>query len=425
LQAKLLFREGKTNQAGARLEAIARFFPVGRSGTNAPMELKDNLTVSWRNIPAGNQILAELGVFYLARGRYLESLDHFMLAGFWPDAAYVAERVLTVDELKTYVDSHWSVLSDDALDHPNTDPVTEAQPDPRKAIRYLLARRLTRDLRGNEAREYYPAEWQPPFDALVEALTNGWNEALPAGVRAAALFTAAQITRTNGMELIGTELWPDWHVSAGDLITYSAELRTNASLKVVPASRDELRRAQAHRPDPEERFHYRYQAAFLGLEAAKLMPNNSDETAWVLCISGSWLKARDPQTADIFYKTLVRRCRRTVLGEAADRLRWFPRTDDAGNLEPPAAESSSPPEGQSGGDSTTEPGEFPIPGQSYIVHAGDSIAGIAEWVTARGATLTVQDIFRANPGLDASRLMIGQRILIPAPGPAEQGEAPR
>jgi len=350
LHAKLLFREGKTIQAGARLEGIARFFPVGAPGTNVPVELKDNLTISWRSIPAGNQILAELGVCDLARGRYLESLDHFMCAGFWPDAAYVAERVLTVDELKAYVGSNWPALSDDALDHPITDPVSEAQPNPREAIRYLLARRLTREIRGNEAREYYPSEWQSQFDALVEALTNGWNEALPAGDRAAALFTAAQITRANGMELLGTELWPDWHLTAGDHVTYSAELRTNASLKIVPASRDELGRAQAHRPDPDERFHYRYQAAFLGLEAARLMPNNSDATAWVLYKSGSWLKARDPQTADIFYKALVRRCRGTELGEAADRLRWFPRTDNAGNLEPPAEpEGSNSPENESGG----------------------------------------------------------------------------
>src|SRR5439155_13826573 len=196
-------------------------------------------------------------------------------------------------------------------------PVTDAQPDPRKAIRYLLARRLTRDIRGNEAREYYPTEWQPQFDALVEALTNGWNEALPAADRAAALFAAAQITRENGMELIGTEVGPDWHLTDGVQRTLSAEMRTNESFKIFPASLDELRRARAHRADPDVRFHYRYQAAFLGLEAAKLMPNNSDETAWVLYTSGCWLKAGHPRTADIFHKTPVRRCRGTGLGGAA------------------------------------------------------------------------------------------------------------
>ncbi len=57
------------------------------------------------------------------------------------------------------------------------------------------------------------------------------------------------------------------------------------------------------------------------------MPDNSDETARVLCIAGSWLKIRDPQAADQFYKTLVRRCGKTKLGREADKLRWFPKIE--------------------------------------------------------------------------------------------------
>ncbi|MHC4569368.1 MAG: hypothetical protein ACYTE3_26885, partial [Planctomycetota bacterium] len=53
----------------------------------------------------------------------------------------------------------------------------------------------------------------------------------------------------------------------------------------------------------------------------------SDQTARVLCIAGSWLKDRDPQAADRFYKTLVRRCGKTQLGREADRLRWFPKIE--------------------------------------------------------------------------------------------------
>ena len=89
-----------------------------------------------------------------------------------------------------------------------------------------------------------------------------------------------------------------------------------------------------HVPDPDERFHYRYTAASLAWEAARLMPNNSDDTARVLCIAGSWLKHRDPQAADLFYKALVRRCRKTALGAEADRLRWFPILDGNGNMKP-------------------------------------------------------------------------------------------
>jgi hypothetical protein len=96
------------------------------------------------------------------------------------------------------------------------------------------------------------------------------------------------------------------------------------------ATADEIERALGHSVEPPARFHYRYLAADLAWEAAQLMPNNSDETARVLCVAGSWLKNRDPKAADRFYKALVRRCRRTVLGKAADLKRWFPTLDEDG-----------------------------------------------------------------------------------------------
>ena len=74
----------------------------------------------------------------------------------------------------------------------------------------------------------------------------------------------------------------------------------------------------------------------MALDSAKLLPDNEDETARILCTAGSWLKNRDPQTADLFYKALVRRCRKTALAAEADRKRWFPRLDEDGNLVPRA-----------------------------------------------------------------------------------------
>ena len=51
--------------------------------------------------------MAELGVLKLSRGEFAQALDALLRSGFWQDAAYVAERVLTTDELKTYVDQNW------------------------------------------------------------------------------------------------------------------------------------------------------------------------------------------------------------------------------------------------------------------------------------------------------------------------------
>jgi len=365
LQAKLCLRAGEVAQAAALLTRATSFLPVQPEGAlTDSTDLADSLLViknrGWREYNcAREEILGELGVLRLSRGEFEQALDALLRSGFWEDAAYVAERVLTLDELKRYVDCNWPVLevdrsvtkADDASNTPSSGQF-------RAAIRYLLARRLTRELRGNEAREYFPLEWRSRLDGLVRALNDGWNENLPAGQRAQSLFTAAWITRTNGMELLGTELAPDWFVHNGDydcgLTIFDRETNRHASLLNVPTGL-ELGRARQHGVDPNVRFHYRYQAALLAWEAAKLMPDNSDETARALCQAGTWLKTRDPETADLFYKSLVRRCRLTAIGEQANRMRWFPVLDENGNPRPFRSKgeiiedrSTDPPETSSG-----------------------------------------------------------------------------
>jgi hypothetical protein len=200
-------------------------------------------------------------------------------------------------------------------------------------IRYLLARRLTRESRGAEARPYYPAEWLPAYDQFMQALTAGWNESLAAEQRSKALADAAFVARTNGMELFGTESGPDWHMYDGNFEAgVTEDSRTNGEPEVLAPSADELKRAAENKTDPDRRFHYRYQATALAWEAAKLLPDNSDDTARLLCTAGSWIKYTDPKAADLFYKTLVRRCRKTAIGARADKIRWFPELDEEGNL---------------------------------------------------------------------------------------------
>jgi tetratricopeptide (TPR) repeat protein/LysM repeat protein len=451
LQAKLLLHDGKTTQAAELLASVAHAFPIEPPSTNrsASAQFKDLLSieVSGNNpplIPAERQVLGELGVLRLARREYAQALDALLNAGFWMDAAYVAERVLTADELKTYVDNYWPPVPAEQVAEEN-EKYGQSEISPvllRTQIRYLLARRLMRSFRSDEAGEYYPPEWTPQYLALVQFLQTGWDESLPADQRAQALFQAAVITRTNGMDLIGTEVEPDWHVHAGSFeegVTTAARA-TNEAAKVLVASEDELSRAARHHADPEERFHYRYQAASLAWETAKLMPDNSDDTARVLCIAGSWLKRRDPPTADIFYKALVRRNRKTALGIEADRIRWFPQLDEQGNLiprkpsrlatmqPPPLPEPSA--EQLSETESEQVVHDYPFPGKSYAIHSGDDLRDIAQAASVFGEQITVGEILKANPGLDAGRVQVGQKIKIPggvangSTSPAPDGSTP-
>ena len=130
------------------------------------------------------------------------------------------------------------------------------------------------------------------------------------------------------------EMEPDWAVFGGQFSDVGPTVgkRSNQISQLPLVSKEELQRIELNRLDPDRRFHYRFKAADLAWAAALFMPNNSDETAQVLGLAGSWIKVLDPDAADQFYKSLVRRCRQTEMGCVADKKRWFPQLDENGNL---------------------------------------------------------------------------------------------
>jgi tetratricopeptide (TPR) repeat protein len=276
LQAKLLLRDGKVEDAAAALAQAVRHFPQSQDWPNAT---KRHVDCNWRDVPPLDQARGELAVLQLNRGECRDALDLLLRAGYWTDAAYVAERVLSVDELVAYAEG-----------------VTDEK------LRHLLARRLARLGRYDEARRFLPEPLRPKLAELVAGLLQR---------DAAGLWQAARILRWHGMELVGTELSPDWFLWGG-----SYDWGFDGEGRLAPVAED---------VQPVLRFHYRYCAAELAWEAATMMPDNSEATARVLCEAGTWLKNRDPQAADRFYKALVLRCRKTDLGQEADRLRWFPK----------------------------------------------------------------------------------------------------
>jgi hypothetical protein len=342
LQAKLFLRAGQIDEAAKALAKLSREFPQQPPGTNASASFAQSLYVTiqpvWNySIPIGRQAFGELGVLHLARREYTEALDALLRSGYWMDAAYVAERVLATDELKSYVDRTWPALS---ANESETEIITNDyypyEPfKPREEIRWLLARRIAREIGGDLARRYFPTNYAEAYGQLLSNLSNGRDTNQPAEMRAKNLFAAAVMTRTNGMELFGTEMEPDWAIYGGDYDLspgfWKDRVTNSADTKINLASDDEIGRALRHGVEPEKRFHFRYQAADLAWEAAALMPDNSDETARVLWTAGTWLKDQDPQAADKFYKALVRRCRKTAIGDLADKMRWFPELDESGN----------------------------------------------------------------------------------------------
>jgi tetratricopeptide (TPR) repeat protein len=338
VRAKLQLRDGHVDQAATLLAKAAKTFPPNEEWNDAKDAAYDQegdmSDGGPPHYPRG-QVEGELACIRLARGQYVEALDLLLRNDWWADAAYVAERVLTADELLQYVRKHWPAQAGKkSPPDPTLPPVENVQPEEMTpagraaAIRHLLARRLTRIGRWKEAREFYPPELLDPFDKYIGGIRDGANAKLPKPQRAEALWIAARIARKSGLELLGTEGAPDYFIHGGQFSDAPGEDTDEPARapkeKLLKASKDELDRYRQSVPEILKRYHYRYVAAGHAWDAAVMMPDQSNHTAEVLCQAGRWLAQRDPKAADRFYKALVLRCGKTSLGQTSQAVHWFP-----------------------------------------------------------------------------------------------------
>ncbi len=152
IQAKLLMRAGKLAEAGRLLGSGSRLrLP------NDPGPDHDAWAAYEAGVPFALQPRAygEWGTVQLALGGYTEALFSLLTGGYWTDAAYVAERVLTTEELKKYLDTDWSaalaahrpVDYGDGWELVYGGLVSPSNERTTYKMRYLLGRRLVREER--------------------------------------------------------------------------------------------------------------------------------------------------------------------------------------------------------------------------------------------------------------------------------------
>lgn len=356
VRAKLAIRQGDMTAAAQAYAHAARAFPTAAS------------TGLERSSMA--RLKAEQGVLALSRGQYVEALDMLLHASlpvsddavqeegwpispYWNDAAYVAERVLTADELKAYVDQQ--VPASAVLPAPAGFAQFDYQPfydwmvkhpiPDGDRLRALLARRLMREGRMDQALAYFPQDddarfatmayddgsWRVApssshrhaveYTAALQQAGSAWGRT----ARAEAWFKAAQLARRNGLEIMGYEQDPDFAVYDGNY-TYGAgrspapwrqdadgndppqgtsAQRADAALPGPFVTPEERLRFAASEARPYSRFHYRQVATDHTLQSAALLPNRSQAFAAVLCQGTRYIIDDSPERAQAVYQRYV------------------------------------------------------------------------------------------------------------------------
>ncbi len=323
LQAKLYLRAGEVERGRSLLEQLATVMPadVGRFHSG-----RWGFDTSYtHDTDAARELWAELGVIRLREEQFVGALDAFARGHQSLDAAYVAERVLTIEELEEYLRTS---LAPSDIRSAFVDPYWEDS-SMHERLTAVLARRLARAGRWDEALALMPDEQARQARALLRLQEMGRDPTAANRLRARALWEAAVLMRTHGLELVATEMAPDFRIWGGSL-SLGGVLAPRMALRGVltQPSDEERRRVEAHAPNPQRRFHYRYRAADLVREATALLPDGDETKVRLSCMAGNWLKNQDPQAADPFYKAMVNSGHGTELGRRADLDRWFPEKAD-------------------------------------------------------------------------------------------------
>ncbi|GBQ93276.1 hypothetical protein [Asaia krungthepensis] len=285
------------------------------------------------NTPSGDaaissRIRSESGVLKLSRGEFVQAFitlfDAAQGDGVYDDgvadASYLAERVLTVDELRAEIDRAIPASPKPPPTHDGASlpPITRGD-----IMRHILARRLVREGRLEESLAYFPEDDDPrygwrtedgrtifqPFRQWVRAYAKALDDARSRWTRvsrAQGWFEAANLVRIYGMEIMGTEQGPDYAAYGGAYAggagrslyssdaqdvpegSLTAQQRADRALKGPFITPDERKRYAESDVTPYARYHYRWVAVGYAEKAADLLPPRSQAFAAVLCQAASW-----------------------------------------------------------------------------------------------------------------------------------------
>ncbi|MHB2245206.1 hypothetical protein [Pseudomonas monsensis] len=285
LRAKLAVRDGDKTGAAAAYAKAAQAFPQTE-------DWGYRRTPDWafETVQPKCRVEGESAILALQRGEYLQAFVQLYRSNstYWFDAATVAERVLTVEELKRYVDENVPApAARTQQERDNYVPLPVAA-----SLRNLLGRRLLREGHYADAVAYFDNP-----DLQNKARLYG-EQRLKADAawwptkRASALYNAAWTAREWGMDILGYEMAPDYATFGGNYSLESVELNVGPLV-----SEAEVQRQKASEAQPDQRYHYRFVATALASRAADNLPHTSQAFAAVLCSAAGWNSSLEEQSA--------------------------------------------------------------------------------------------------------------------------------
>jgi hypothetical protein len=283
VEAKLALQLGDLRAAAAFYAEAAHAFP--------PTEREQDLDEH-----NGKLVIGEEGALALARGEYVAALRilYPVADTYWGDVAYIAERVLTTNELKRFVDAQVPAPVITPAEDRNLSGWTwDANSAAR--LRDLLARRLVREQRYDESLPYFHSPNDGNFaDPRVREEVIAYSKALHIAYhswrrvdRARGWYQAAVLARQSGMAMMGYELQPDYFMNDGAIDGGFGQ----DSPGHCWVTDGEQARFDATKPKVDLRLHYRFIAVNEALQAADLLPPRSQAFAAVLCRATNWMKA--------------------------------------------------------------------------------------------------------------------------------------
>lgn len=282
-----------------------------------------------------------LGNAMVFKGDFVEAAKQFAKVDqYESDLSIVIDKYLTLDDLINLAPLH-TLFSESAF---------------KEAFRqgkYDIAAKYGSKLQQNSLEKY------------LNYIERSEDVKLSNDERALALYNAAVIMRYNGMELCGSNIDPDNARWGGDFSSGYLEFPNNYyNVNYLPSDcfpdvkwctckydnatgywifcdthakhfdADKLPGLGAEidfRKVPKHlRFHYRYRAAKLLLQAGDLAEDKDLKA--LINMFGGFCMVRSRYEADIFYKRLVIGSKGTEWSKEADRIRWFPKSNALDDL---------------------------------------------------------------------------------------------